>query len=190
MQAEHYIDTLQEQQRVHDELAHIEILNLPLDRRVTHMVLHFAKYAGRLIAGDRTTEQEYRKLVVDTAIICLATANALAMRLSVSPLVTKAVSAASNDLKDPREMGLALATPMSEMAKAVESLDHLEDYPYRRVLEDGTARIAAIAVRAARSLNLDLESEIRAAWKTMEENRDWRDSNLLRTATSVLREAS
>lgn len=190
MQAENYIDTLQEQQRVHDELAHIEILSLPLDRRITHMVLHFAKYTGRLVASDHATVPEYRKLIVDTAIICLAAANALAMRLSVRPPVMKAVSAASKDLQDPRDMGLALATPMSEMAKAIESLDHLEDYPYRRILEDGTTRIAAVAIRAARSLDLDLESEIRAAWETMEENRDWRDSNLPRTATSVFREAS
>jgi hypothetical protein len=43
---------LQVEQFSHDETYHREIARLPVQQRLTHMTLHFAKYVGRLLADD------------------------------------------------------------------------------------------------------------------------------------------
>ena len=129
---------LQKLQQHHDEVAHRDILSFDLYKRLKHMVLHFYKYAGKVegarVAGDVDC---LRHTLVDTFIICMASANALNQSLGEAiPVVAE-----SNDIdalthvlaKDIRAADLFsdalrhLVVVGGQMAKAIESADHMEN---------------------------------------------------------------
>lgn len=184
------VDNLQLQQHIHDKIAHADILGLSVDRRVTHMVLHFAKYVGRCFSMEQSDKAAYKKLVVDTAIIALACANALQIRLQDHDDFVETEGFDGLDFSDPKKFGSAIAVPTSKMAKAAESLDHLEDYPYRRCFEENTAKVAGLAFSAARDIGLGLPDAIRNKWAQIESNRKGPLSSDESNAACALREAS
>ena len=130
---------MQLDQQRHDDVAHQDILALPVHQRITHMVLHFAKYTGRFLNVSKTDDLLVR-LLVDTAIIALSSANILRLRLDKqleptvpdvydASLMTIGAALATEqqldvDLNGPIGQSLALHT--GAMAKACEALDHLE----------------------------------------------------------------
>lgn len=145
--AESILLPLQKMQQTHDEIAHRDILSFDLYKRLKHMVLHFYKYAGRIEsargAGDL---QQLRRTLIDSFIICMASANA--MNLSLGEAIQE--KAESNDLDAlAQQLGKAVrATDLfaeavrslvvlgGQMAKAVESADHMERGNPRAEMED------------------------------------------------------
>src|SRR5690606_21404217 len=73
---------LQAIQKIHDERAHQDILAQNLYDRLKHMVLHFFKYASKVNLAKKSRDIDALKLtVLDSLIICLASANALKIYL-------------------------------------------------------------------------------------------------------------
>ncbi|MEP0315142.1 MAG: hypothetical protein ABJL57_01345 [Hyphomonas sp.] len=159
MSAQNDILNLQRAQLRHDESYHQDILVLDTARRAKHMTLHNAKYSGRFVAaiedGDKSL---FARTLTDAFIISLATANIFAhdLRYELPP-----ESKESSTLQD---LGILLAESSNEkpsflrsysglageMAKACESLDHLEDYPFRTKLTKCNAGIfRAVLIEAS-----------------------------------------
>lgn len=168
---------LQFAQQQHDELAHRDILCLPMKDRIKHMVLLFTKYAGRL--AELQVKRDDARLVatlVDTFIICLASANSLSMRLSerLSDTGTEKPQSDLGNLRGliselPRIALPYLAKITGEMAKACESMDHLEQFDYRATFEQGIEEITDLSLLIAKSLNLDLTDLVRRRWAQVEQ---------------------
>ena len=168
---------LQDHQRQHDELAHTDILCLTVRDRMKHMVLHYAKYAGRLYSLKSDDFARISATVVDTFIICLATANTLNIdlqqRLSNRSKVLPFDQGMSNQKEDDRSafdvLVGSLIVEAGKMAKACESLDHLEKYDYRAVLEEGTIGLTKAVLEFAQDQGIDLRQAVATRWRQVEE---------------------
>lgn len=166
--------SLQIEQRRHDEVAHSDILSLPTQRRITHMVLHFAKYVGAL--SQQPNDHAFQRVLVDALIIALASANSLNVNLSARIQETAKVrsydelanllSMTSINAKEKTFVGLAAATGV--MAKACETLDHMESYDFRGTLEQRIIEITCLVLAALYALKQDFVSQIRARWEAVE----------------------
>lgn len=125
--------TIQFAQFEHDEKYHREISRLPMQDRLRHMALHFAKYAGRL--QEDAADSPFKRIATDTLIIALSTANTLNVDLSAKEFGGDRSNA-------PREaFAKRLAIAAGRMAGACERLDHLEDFPFRAAI---TTEVLAI----------------------------------------------
>lgn len=120
----------------HDEKYHPEISRLPVQDRLRHMTLHFAKYAGRL--SDEPTDAEFERLAIDTLIIGVSCANTLNIDLS------KAGDAISPNHSD--EFARRLTVCAGRMASACERLDHLEDFPFRPTLAEQVLQVISASL--------------------------------------------
>jgi hypothetical protein len=170
--AEAILLPLQKLQQQHDELAHRDILNFDLYTRLKHMVLHFYKYAGKIegarSAGDTAA---LRHTLIDTFIICMASANAL--NVSLGEAISE--QAESDDLD-----GLAhalskvvqasnlyeealrhLVRTGGQMAKAIESADHMEDGNPRASMNALVPQLAKAILGVLGHLQGGLETALR-----------------------------
>lgn len=168
---------LQTEQQRHDDLAHRDILCLPVQDRIRHMVLHFAKYCGHFADMQAVNnEARFISTLVDTAIICLASANALGIKLassvqdqtSSSDLIAKLKAQSSISQELCTELFVQLSKVTGTMAKACESLDHLESFDYRGTLERGVVAIASLCSVVDDRARMDLPTLIRARWERIE----------------------
>jgi hypothetical protein len=159
---------LQIEQEHHDKLAHQEILDLPVDRRVTHMALHFAKYAGRLVGLQPSKTGQIERFIVDTAIICLCSANAIRMDLNQALLSSNEPASTVEPATVPAWFGLQITVHNAEIAKACEAIDHREEFPYDDVWRTGIAGILRASLVAASAMQIDLVGAIRARWAGIE----------------------
>lgn len=178
--AESILLPLQKMQQAHDEIAHRDILSFDLHKRLKHMVLHFYKYSGKIeVARSTGNVSELRRILLDTYIICMASANAL--NLSLGDAVR--ARAESNDL-DGLAHALAknigsgdlfaeamrsLVVVGGQMAKAVESADHLEDGNPRLVMRTLVPQLAEAVLGALGRLDGNLEADIRARLWSVEQ---------------------
>lgn len=171
--AESVLLPLQKLQQKHDELAHRDILSFDLYKRLKHMVLHFYKYAGRIEASRSTDDtQQLRRTLIDTFIICMASANA--MNLSLGETITDVSEA--NDLDSlAHELGKkihgtdlyaeavrALVLLGGQMAKAIESADHMERGDPRASMEGLVAQLTVVVLSILGKLNGKLDNDVRA----------------------------
>ena len=171
--AENILLPLQKLQQAHDELAHRDILSLDLYKRLKHMALHFYKYAGRIeTSRDIGDTPQLRRTLIDTFIICMASANA--MNLSLGESITDVAEA--NDLDSlAHELGKKiLSTDLSveavralvvlggQMAKAIESADHMERGDPRATMEGLLPQLTAVVLGILGHLNGKLDSDVRA----------------------------
>ena len=171
--AENILLPLQKLQQAHDEVAHRDILSFDLYKRLKHMVLHFYKYAGRIETSRSTGDsQQLRRTLIDTLIICMASANA--MNLSLGESITEVAEA--NDLDSlAHELGKKIqSTDLSDeavrtlvilggqMAKAIESADHMERGDPRATMEGLVIQLTAAILGILGHLNGKLESDVRA----------------------------
>lgn len=138
------LDVIQLEQFKHDETYHREIARLSMQDRLRHMTLHFGKYAGNL-AESGEDETVFRKVVTDTFIIAVSTANTLNVRLS--DVLSDATSAGIVDRERP--FGTALTIHAGRMAAACEKLDHLEDFAFRAVVRERTISLVQAAIAEA-----------------------------------------
>lgn len=124
---------LQRVQQAHDEVAHRDILSFNLHKRLKHMVLHFYKYAGNIeVARGSSDVVMLSRVLIDALIICMASANALNLSLdrdldSQGDLDVIARQQAQKLAHDPFSEAISqLVLIGGQMAKTVESLDHME----------------------------------------------------------------
>lgn len=171
MSAQKYILSLQRKQLHHDEGYHQDILVLDTALRVKHMTLHNAKYSGRFIAAkDDGDDNLFTRTLVDAFIITLATANIFGQDLSVElpadsptlPELGAQLAAKSNPVIS---FTRTYSSLVAEMAKACESLDHLEDYPFRaKLIACNAGILRALLVEASvRQIDLAAAYEARIA---------------------------
>lgn len=161
---------LQLEQLKHDQKYHRDICVLPIHQRINHMALHFSKYSGRIaesLGGNDV--QPLHTTIIDTFIISLATANILNIHLadrvpfanddriaSLQELGNALEDSANYDYRDPAWLLKAIAIPSGRLAKACESLDHIDAYPYREEMSKQTVELFTVALVAATKRELDL----------------------------------
>lgn len=136
------LDAMQREQLYHDETYHREISRLSVKGRVTHMTLHFAKYAGYL--EEDQGNDKFRRTVTDLFVIGMSVLNGFNVRAYTSLESLGPLNYTSKD-----ELKRTVTIMTGRMAAACERLDHLEDFPYRRILQDAAISITAAALATA-----------------------------------------
>jgi len=126
------------------------------------MALHFAKYAGRLVASDRDLAAN---VYVDTLIIALSTANILNLNLwdvlahggceYPNLLVYGRDLARGSSMQDSAELLRVYVSAAGRIAGACEKIDHLEEVSYRREIGAGIATLASLAIHSLAAQGLD-----------------------------------
>lgn len=183
MSVENELLKLQKGQLRHDELAHKDILCLPVQMRIKHMVLHFAKYTGHLVEARQLQSHELLvSTILDTWIIMLASANMLNLRLSeklnpeggcayqhldsLGQAFADSHFISPNDVYDVSLFELGKIT--GRMAKACESLDHMEGFASRESLEEGVIAIARLLLGVSALLKINVQPLISYRWIEVE----------------------
>jgi hypothetical protein len=172
---------LQVEQLTHDESFHKDIVILPLADRIKHMALHNAKYVGYFIdAVDTGDDSRFQAVLTDAFIISLATANTLnqnidqALRVAGGSntglmrvgamLIDGGIRAAA----EPFGFVKAYARATGQMAKACESLDHMEDIPHVAIMRASNIELFTLIIVEATRRSLDLEALFRNRLRRIE----------------------
>jgi hypothetical protein len=183
MSAKNQLLKLQFIQLDHDKCFHPDILSLPVQRRICHMALHFAKYAGKLTLAKQNHDRELLlATLVDAFIICLTVGNMFNKQISdldclkdvpdepdVNNFARKLIVSEKISKDDVFTYAAEMLTiEAGKIAKAVESLDHLEDYPYKKAILDGLNRIVQIVLVSFSFADIDLFKSTCARLETVE----------------------
>jgi len=182
---------LQWTQLSHDERYHKDVVILPLGERVKHMALHMAKYVGYVAEIEGDDPERVARVLTDAFIITLATANALNQDLARdldAPSrgfdLTGAGQQLARDLGTTNDVsGLlrAFARHAGALAKACESLDHIERFPFRKAMQESNLALFKLVIAAAAAWSLDLGALYAARLRVVEERSIFDDR--LRAAT-------
>lgn len=157
---------LQWKQLRHDENYHKDIWLLTVHNRVNHMTLHFAKYSGQLAqANYENNTALFSKACLDSLIIATSLANILNVNLStelksyanqcdsiegLSSILMKESNATIDSISR------CITISVGKLAKAAESVDHLESFSFREVLSSLTIDIFKLALAGCFFINKDL----------------------------------
>jgi hypothetical protein len=175
--SEHVLLRLQRVQQMHDEVAHRDILSFDLYKKLKHMVLHFYKYAGRIEQAKVTRNtDELGRTLVDTFIICMASANAMNISLGST------IGIAAENLKELTFIlgkdfaGLdlfeasvrELVLTGGKMAKVIESSDHMERGDPRQQMELLVPRLTAAVLGCLGALEMDVDLAVRSRLSAVE----------------------
>ncbi len=175
MTARAELENLQFNQLDHDQKFHPDILCLPTQRRINHMVLHFAKYSGKFAIAKQNQDRDLLiDTIVDTFIISIATANIFGLRISDIPDIEKHSSdvsiaelakhlvTTSNASEDNifSYVCEGVAIEAGKMSKAIESLDHLEEYPYKETLVASLQELFKIVFVSAFYIGINLIDKV------------------------------
>lgn len=172
MSIDEIFTTLQIQQEIHNDLFHKEVTSLNIHHRLNHMVLHFVKYAGRICDSVLNFKDELslNKNVIDSFIIATTCANILNIQIadklelseaeSLFDLGNSIASRLSIDTSDSFWLVKTYPIVVGELAKACESIDHLEPYPYREKIAECVIQIFSLMLIAASQSNIDLITEV------------------------------
>jgi hypothetical protein len=178
--AEEILLPLQKLQLAHDQAAHFDMLAFDLHKRLKHMVLHFFKYAGKIEAAREANDQQaLRRTLIDTFVICMATANALNLSLG-EHIEAKAETGNLDALVaalGKRAGGVDLFTDAirqlvrigGQMAKAVESLDHMERGDCRVAMETLLPQLTTAVLGLLGQMPPGLEGDIRTRFAGIEQ---------------------
>lgn len=148
------IRRLQYSQRIHDENFHPEIARLDTGRRVVHLVLHLAKYAGDMrLASLTANAPRYRRALIDCAVITVSAATALHIDLS-DHFPHESHFSSKYEFQDDFAIGVG------RLAKAAESLDHVEAYPSRQVWNEEFPRLFTLVCNEIHGSGGDLFLEV------------------------------
>jgi hypothetical protein len=176
---------MQVEQFKHDELYHREIARLTVKERLTHMALHFAKYVGYLSHID--SDDRLNRVIVDTFIIALSSANTLNFKVAERLPVNAADFSSLRELgsalensgtsgRDSTSMLRALARPVGHMAKACEAMDHIEAFPFREEISAAVVEIFSFALVAASQSEIDIVNETRSRLRKVKEKSIFHDA--------------
>ena len=153
----------------HDELYHKDVVIMPFGERVKHMALHMAKYTGALAeALDAGDDARIDRVLTDAFIITLATANTLNQDLG------REMGNGENGNSSLAALGFAAAHELGRaddrlwllkmfaryggaLAKACESLDHLESFPFRDSMRESNLNLFKLVLAEASARQMDLE---------------------------------
>lgn len=141
------LDSLQARQFEHDQKYHPEIVSLGTQRRMTHVALHLAKYLAVLTKHQRGAE--FERAITDAFIMVTSASNLLGLRLS--QLVGSAASPLSHD-----SFIQAYIEVLSDLAKACEAADHLEDFPINRVWKASISKFIGLIGEMSASTGIDI----------------------------------
>src|SRR5258708_36033321 len=162
---------LQVEQHEHDEKYHREIARLSVHQRLNHMALHFAKYTGKIAAGD--DPGSILPVYVDSLIIAFSQSNILNIELwdvleqhgrEFPGLLAFGRSIAvdvSADLSDHSRLLRKTAVAAGRIATACEKIDHLEEILFRAEIKAGLAQISALSLAYISSQGVDPTYAIR-----------------------------
>ena len=166
---------LQWRQYQHDSAYHADILHLSLARRLAHMTLHHAKYTGHFLCAEEEDEDQFRTVLTDAFVIVMATANALNQNLGQALEVAgfsdektlldagrHIAAALSHDPGPGSWIGRRFAYHTAQLAKACESLDHIETYDFRPVMEEANHGLLLATLAEASVREIDLEESYTA----------------------------
>lgn len=185
---------LQWTQLSHDERYHKDVVLLPLGERVKHMALHMAKYVGYLAEIEGDDPERVSRILTDAFIITLATANTLNQDLGRdlgAPVADLDLTATGRRLLG--EFGVMDDVPgllrmfarhAGALAKACESLDHMERFPFRDAMRDSNLALFKLVIAAAAARSLDLGTLYTARLRVVEERSIFDDR--LRDASPAL----
>lgn len=177
--AENILLPLQKLQQTHDEAAHRDILSFDLYKRLKHMVLHFFKYAGKIEAArSGANPSDLRQVLVDTYIICMASANAMNLSLGAAIAyeyefsdINALARELSKSIGGTDFFGEALRSLLligGSMAKAIESSDHMERGNPREVMESLIPQLAIAVLGILGCLDGNIETDIRSRLHSIE----------------------
>ncbi len=167
---------LQKEQLEHDSKYHRDICILNVHQRMNHYALHFAKYSGYFVEALRLSDNEkFCQAIVDSFIITLATANTLNVDLGAN--ADKMTDGGEligydrykTDENDRLPFVLSFVETTGRLAKACESVDHLEPYPFRQEMTSCAKSILYLVMKQSSTLDLDLPKETRKRLATVKE---------------------
>lgn len=175
-----YLLDLQWTQLAHDERYHKDVVIMSLGERLKHMALHMAKYVGYLAEIEGDDEDRVARILTDAFIITLATANTLNQDLGrdlgdaaegVADLDRLAAAVGSDMGQDISVAGLLrpFARHAGALAKACESLDHMEAFPFRSAMRDSNLALFKLVVAAGAARSIPLEQRYRERLRVVEE---------------------
>ena len=174
---------MQQLQAQHDTKYHQDIAVLDTQSRLRHLTLHFGKYSGRLARARDLEEGKLRsqleKTLTDTFIIALSAANVLNLNLDEimkknvgSSLISEYPTDSITSLEKIREKTMyGLVIGQSDLAKALESMDHVEEGTHRTILESGVIEITKTVLKGSKMMKMDLVNETLSRWEYVEKNR-------------------
>lgn len=166
------IIALQWDQLKHDEVYHKDITILPISQRIQHMALHNAKYTSYFFnAVDNGDSMKMEKALIDAFVITLASANTLRQDIGsdLSTLYTDLLNV--NSLYD---LGRYLAQSFQydaqdtffflrlfiqyngDLAKACESLDHLEEMSFQKHMSQANLGLFKAVVMETTNRDIDI----------------------------------
>ena len=160
---------LQCEQRNHDQRNHIDIYTLPLFDKMNHYLLHFTKYAARLVLkrSEEETLNELKRTYIDAFLISLAAANALNLDLdielrkrfkkvpgNIDGFVNSNNKMSSKELREYSKNILIIAS--GSMADTMEKRDHLDDKDSKSILQDNILKIIQMLLYGSHQIGLDL----------------------------------
>lgn len=152
-------DTLRElqwHQLVHDEAYHRDIDSMPPATRMKHFALHMAKYAAYLLdADDRRDSALAERALIDAFAIVLAIGNTLGQDLS------RELAGRNVDVREDSEgvaapVWRAFVKETGSLAKACESLDHIEDLQFKALMKQANTALAAVVLHAVSQRGIDI----------------------------------
>jgi hypothetical protein len=165
-------------QHKHDLRAHRDILNLNTYERLKHMTLHFLKYAGKMAEASESADRALlHKTLLDTFIICLATANTLNINIAKNSTLhaidlkdlAKSMANSSPSPHDIFEESIkTLLKIAGKMAKAVESTDHLERGDPRASLEELVCNLGLETLKIIGRENSEIQLHLEERWLQVE----------------------
>jgi hypothetical protein len=159
---------LQKAQIDHDSRNHLDIHTLGLNAKMTHYILHFAKYDGRLAVqmNEEAARSELRRTYTDTLLIGLSASNVLNMDLDqemrirygtiprdIRGFVSEIPKMSIADLRNYSREVLSISNGL--MADAMEKRDHLDERNSREIFTRGVGDIVAMVVRGSYHLDFD-----------------------------------
>lgn len=168
MSVKQILKKLETKQMAHDNRYHKDIWVLSTQGKAKHMAAHIGKYSGQILKEIREPQidlEKVHKYVIDSLIINFSYANIFTYRLSnhldstylqftslkdLRDSITKDYLTRKGYTKKESEHGLDLAMDMcilaSQILKTVESMDHVEDHPYRANFNQYTIDIFQILI--------------------------------------------
>jgi hypothetical protein len=148
----------------------MDILNLSPADKMKHMGLHVAKYVGYALEALEDNEADrLERSLTDCFIVCLAAANAINFDLG-----QQLVESLGYDHQDLIRVGMDLGKRMQRkdtdgmwivremtrysgrLAKACESVDHMESFPFREAMGDNLVALLKVILAEAAGRRIDL----------------------------------
>ncbi|WP_129792142.1 hypothetical protein [Sphingosinicella sp. CPCC 101087] len=166
---------LQWHQLVHDDAYHRDIASMPPATRMKHFALHLAKYAAYLLdADDRGDSALAQRALIDAFAIILAIGNTLGQDLS-RDLAGRNVDASGDSEAGGASGWRAFVKETGALAKACESLDHIEDLPFKALMKQANTALAAVVLHGVSQRGIDIVPAYKARLRDVEKRSPFDD---------------